>query len=59
MVLVSTTVTVLAFVFLAVAAIAAVAAISSITYSVAGARKDRLSRRESIRSYYGRVVLSH
>ena len=56
---VSTTLVVLAYVVLAVAAVAAVSAIGAISYSVAGARRDRLARHESFRTYYGRVALSH
>ncbi|GAA1790774.1 hypothetical protein GCM10009795_040520 [Nocardioides hankookensis] len=56
---ISTATVVLAFVLLAVAAVAAVSAIGAISYAIAGTRKDRLARHESIRSYYGRVAFSH
>ena len=57
--LVSPTIVALAYAFLAVAAVAGVLAISVATRAVVVNRSIRLARRQSMRTYYGRLVLAH
>ncbi len=59
MTLVSTSVLVLAVVFLVVAAIAAVASIATVGQFVVTNRRARLARHESIRRYYSGFALTH
>jgi len=58
MVLVSSTLLALAYVFLAVAALAGIVALPPITETVVSNRKTRLAQHESIRSYYGSFHLA-
>lgn len=59
MTLVSTSVLVLAITFLVVAAVAAIASVATIGTFVVTNRRNRLSRHESIRHYYGGFALTH
>lgn len=58
MVLVSTTVAVLAYVFLAVAAIVAVVAVAAFADFVVTNRRQRLAAHDTFRHYYGSFVLA-
>ncbi len=59
MITISTTTIVFAVAFFVVAAIAAGLSIAGLTSFLASNRKIRLARRESVRSYYGGLVLHH
>jgi hypothetical protein len=58
MVLVSTTLAVLAYVVLAVAVVVGVIALAAIAEFVVTNRKQRLATHDSIRHYYGSFVLA-
>jgi hypothetical protein len=58
MVLVSTTLAVLAYVALAVAVIVGIVALAAIAAFVVTNRKQRLAAHDSIRHYYGSFVLA-
>lgn len=45
--------------FLVVAAVGVIAAVAAVTELVVSNRRLRVSRNEDLRTYYGRLVLSH
>lgn len=53
------TITPFAITFLVIAGVAIVAALAVMTDFVVGNRRTRVARHESIRTYYGRLALSH
>ena len=59
MTIVSPTFVALAWAFLSVAAVVGVLAIGVVARTVLDNRSTRLARRQSMRTYYGRLVLSH
>ena len=42
-----------------IAGLGALLAVAAVTALVVDSRRDRLARRETVRTYYGRLVLSH